>query len=47
MYSLPWNKCPGGASATGGDCSMDGERGRATGGADGAGCGALLFEHKS
>ena len=26
---------------------MDGERGRATGEAEGAGCGALLFEHKA
>ena len=30
------------ASATGGGCSMDGAQGRAAGGAEGAGCGALL-----
>ena len=38
---LAWNKRIGGASATGGGCSMVDERGRATGEAEGAGCGAL------
>ncbi len=38
---LAWNKRIGGALATGGGCSMVDERGRATGEAEGAGCGAL------
>ena len=40
--SPAWNNRLVGASATRGDCSMHVERGRATGGAEGAGCGALL-----
>ena len=39
---LAWNNRGRGASATGSGCSMDDETGRATGGAEGAGCGALL-----
>lgn len=42
MRSLVLNRCPGEASAIRVGCSVDGERGRATGGSEGAGCGALL-----
>ena len=41
--ALVWNKRLRGATATWGGCCMDDERGRATGGAGGAGCGALLL----
>ena len=40
-----WNRRLLGAPATGGGCSMDGELGRATGEAEGVGCGALPRNH--
>ncbi len=44
---LPWNKRFRGALATGSGCSMGDERGRATGGAEGAGCGSLARNGRS
>ena len=44
---LAWNKRLRGASATRGVCSMDDERGRAAGGAEGADCGALIWDRVS
>ena len=46
-HRLPWNKRLRGASATRGGWSMGDERGRATGGAEGTGCGALAFGTRS